>query len=72
MNDVRSHRPSHSAPNWSSPVLENGDRLTQPEFHRRYEAYPEDVKIELVGGIVSWPRQRGIPMGATVSSSAGS
>ena len=26
--------------------------MTQAEFHRRYETYPEDVKIELVGGIV--------------------
>lgn len=32
--------------------LENGDRLTQAEFHRRYEAYPKDVKFELIGGIV--------------------
>ncbi len=35
-----------------SSLLENGDHLTQPEFHRRYSAYPEDVKFELVGGIV--------------------
>jgi hypothetical protein len=34
------------------PPLFNGDRLTQAEFHRRYEAYPEDVKFELIGGIV--------------------
>jgi hypothetical protein len=34
------------------PPLENGDQLTQEEFHRRYEAYPEDVKFELIGGIV--------------------
>jgi Uma2 family endonuclease len=34
------------------PPLHNGDRLTQPEFHRRYEAYPEDVKFELIGGTV--------------------
>ena len=34
------------------PPLHNGDRLTQAEFHRRYEAYPEDVKFELIGGIV--------------------
>lgn len=34
------------------PPLYNGDRLTQPEFHRRYEAYPEDVKFELIGGTV--------------------
>lgn len=35
-----------------TPPLNNGDRLTQSEFHRRYEAYPEDVKFELIGGIV--------------------
>ncbi len=34
------------------PTLHNGDHLTQAEFHRRYEAYPEDVKFELIGGIV--------------------
>jgi Uma2 family endonuclease len=34
------------------PPLENGDRLTQEEFHRRYEAYPDDVKFELIGGTV--------------------
>jgi hypothetical protein len=32
--------------------LYNGDRMTQQEFHRRYLAYPEDVKFELVGGVV--------------------
>src|SRR5437764_8776569 len=55
MNDVHSNtisdfirRPSVQ----SLPVLENGDRLTQGEFHRRYEAYPDNVKIELVGGVV--------------------
>jgi Uma2 family endonuclease len=26
--------------------------MKQPEFHRLYEAYPEDVRFELVGGIV--------------------
>jgi Uma2 family endonuclease len=34
------------------PPLENGARLKQAEFHRRYEAYPEDVKFELIGGTV--------------------
>src|SRR5262249_30104374 len=34
------------------PILENGDRMTQREFHRRYEEYPEDVKFELIGGVV--------------------
>jgi Uma2 family endonuclease len=33
-------------------TLNNGDRLSQAEFHRRYEACPEDVKFELIGGIV--------------------
>jgi Uma2 family endonuclease len=32
--------------------LYNGDRLTQREFHRRYEVYPEGVKFELIGGTV--------------------
>jgi Uma2 family endonuclease len=26
--------------------------MKQPEFHRRYEQYPEDVKFELIGGEV--------------------
>jgi Uma2 family endonuclease len=34
------------------PLLENGDRMTQAEFHRRYESYPEDIKFELVEGVV--------------------
>jgi Uma2 family endonuclease len=36
----------------SIPPLENGDRLTRAEFHRRYEAMPENVKAELIRGIV--------------------
>jgi hypothetical protein len=32
--------------------LRGGERLTQAEFHRRYKACPEDVKAELIGGIV--------------------
>src|SRR5260370_24409970 len=34
------------------PPLNNGDRLTQPEFHRRYVAHPGKEKFELIGGIV--------------------
>src|SRR5713226_7901934 len=34
------------------PPLYIGDRLTQEEFHRRYEAYDGDEKWELIGGIV--------------------
>ena len=37
---------------FSIPPLENGDRLTREEFHRRYEAMPENVKAELIGGVV--------------------
>lgn len=36
----------------STPPLENGDRLTREEFHRRYEAMPENVKAELIEGVV--------------------
>jgi Uma2 family endonuclease len=32
--------------------LVNGERMQQPEFHRRYETCPEDEKWELIGGIV--------------------
>ncbi|HEY2253742.1 MAG TPA: hypothetical protein VGH74_21860 [Planctomycetaceae bacterium] len=31
--------------------LFNGDRLSQAEFHRRYEAQPDDVRFELIGGV---------------------
>lgn len=34
------------------PPLENGDRLTREEFHRRYEVMPENVKAELIEGVV--------------------
>ena len=32
--------------------LHNGDHMTQVEFHRIYSTMPEDVKAELIGGIV--------------------
>jgi len=34
------------------PPLRDGERLSQPEFHRRYLATPEGVKAELVEGTV--------------------
>jgi len=37
------------------PSLENGDKLDQKTFHRRYEAMPDDVRAELIGGIVFMP-----------------
>jgi Uma2 family endonuclease len=42
--------PSRSAP--EIPPLENGDKLDQKTFHARYEAMPENVRAELIGGIV--------------------
>jgi hypothetical protein len=41
----------------------NGDRLTQAEFHRRYQAMPPNVKAELIGGIVYMPSPVGRPHG---------
>jgi Uma2 family endonuclease len=34
------------------PELNNGDHMTQAEFHRIYEQMPEDFRAELIGGIV--------------------
>jgi Uma2 family endonuclease len=35
-----------------APLLVNGERMKQPEFHRRYEACPAKERWELIGGIV--------------------
>ena len=32
--------------------FENGEKLTQKEFHRRYERMPEDFRAELIEGVV--------------------
>jgi hypothetical protein len=37
------------------PPLENGDRLTRPEFERRYEAMSHLKKAELIEGVVYVP-----------------
>ncbi|HVC94427.1 MAG TPA: Uma2 family endonuclease [Pirellulales bacterium] len=47
----------------SVPSLHNGDRLTQAEFHRRYERCPEDVKFELINGTVYMASRQGLPHG---------
>jgi Uma2 family endonuclease len=44
-------RPPH-LPESFVPPLENGDRLTRAEFERRYAAMPENVRAELVEGVV--------------------
>ena len=43
--------PAGNAP-LAAPSLENGDRLTRPEFERRYAAMPQLKKAELIEGIV--------------------
>ncbi|MDR3636570.1 MAG: Uma2 family endonuclease [Isosphaeraceae bacterium] len=37
------------------PPLVEGDRLDQPEFHRRYDAMPPDTHAELIQGVVFMP-----------------
>lgn len=37
------------------PPLEQGDRLTRAEFHRRYAAMPRLKKAELIEGVVHMP-----------------
>jgi Uma2 family endonuclease len=44
--------PPPHVPRSALPPLENGDHLDQKTFHARYEAMPEHVKAELIGGIV--------------------
>src|SRR3954453_7071257 len=44
----------HDQPPAAAPIppLQNGDRLTRPEFERRYDAMPGLKKAELIEGIV--------------------
>jgi Uma2 family endonuclease len=34
------------------PILESGDRLSRPQFERRYQAMPQIKKAELIEGVV--------------------
>ena len=36
----------------NTPPLESGDRLTRQEFEHRYQAMPENLKAELIEGVV--------------------
>ncbi len=64
MSTTAPRRSGHPSPTENgAPLLCNGDRMKQPEFHRRYEAYPEDVKFELVGGIVYMASPLRLPNG---------
>ncbi|MEH2360551.1 Uma2 family endonuclease [Nostoc sp.] len=44
--------PQHPTPTNYIPPLESGDRLTRPEFERRYNAMPNLKKAELIEGVV--------------------
>lgn len=57
--------PLHQLSDPSEPVLplRDGQRLSQPEFHRRYLATPEGVKAELVEGIVHMASPLGLRHG---------
>src|SRR3989442_11355347 len=48
-------RLARPSPNGRLQPLENGERLTAPEFMRRYEAMPDVKKAELIEGIVYMP-----------------
>ncbi len=46
------HTASRKLNSLEIPPLENGDHLTQAEFHRRYCEMPEVKKAELIDGVV--------------------
>lgn len=46
------HNTPSSPPVAALPLLETGDHLSQAEFHARYERMSEDVKAELISGVV--------------------
>ncbi len=50
------------------PPLESGDRLTRPEFERRYEALPHVKKAELIEGVVHVPPPRRDRLGQAIAS----
>ena len=45
--------------------LENGDCLDQKKFHERYESMAEDVRAELIGGIVYMASPQKLPHSKT-------
>jgi hypothetical protein len=55
MTTLSQPRSVESAVNGRVPPLENGDRLTRPEFERRYAAMPHVKKAELIEGVVYMP-----------------
>jgi hypothetical protein len=45
----------------ATPPLVEGQRLDQPEFHRRYLAMPKGTRAELINGVVHMPSPVGRP-----------
>ena len=68
MSTISPHRSVVSPSENGQPLLCNGDRMKQPEFHRRYETYPKDVKFELIGGIVYMASPLRLPHGRVSNS----
>lgn len=54
-----------TSPMRTLPPLKEGDRLDQKTFHERYEAMPEHVRAELIGGIVYMASPQKLPHGRT-------
>ncbi|MGH9173352.1 MAG: Uma2 family endonuclease, partial [Vicinamibacterales bacterium] len=53
----------HAKPDLSELPLRPGQRLDQPTFHRLYEQVPNDVKFELIAGVVHMPSPMRAPHG---------
>lgn len=48
-------------------LLATGDRMSQAEFHRRYQQYPESIKFELINGTVFMASPQRVPHGRYTS-----
>jgi Uma2 family endonuclease len=75
-NHIMSRQPSVGKTNSRTDQqllpLENGDRLTRPEFERRYHAMPNCKKAELIEGVVYMPspvrsKSHGLPHAAIMA-----
>ena len=55
MSTIETDQELESTPQEDFPLLKEGDRLTQQEFHKRYMQMPEVMKAELIEGVVTMP-----------------
>ena len=53
---IAAPHPTSAGPIANPEPLENGERMSAPEFLLRYEAMPHIKKAELIEGIVIWAR----------------